>query len=590
MYQLTESERKTLVDGMVYLFDEYGYRYTHRAIDRIIDEWATNKEELINIFKKHPNYVEGKFLIAFSRDYDRVTEVEGIRDFGNWLIAECVEKREFIEALPEEVTAQRKAERCTCLPDRMYRFIRRDHSGLSFIFNQFLTQANADHINEIFPTIKAKKGQKTSRVTNKICNYLGYDRHPDYNREFAKYADSLNPLKIVRHTVLSVNPLDYLTMSFGNSWGSCHSIDKRNKRNLPNSYSGCYSSGTISYMLDSPSFVMYTVDSEYAGTEFYFESKINRQMFHYESGKLVQARLYPQSNDDEKGAYTPYRNIVQSVLCECLNLPNLWDVRRGSDPLGTYIRSRGTHYRDYAHFDACNMSFLRDHWGGDTLYIGHDPICIECGDEHTKSGCINCCHDPDTVYYTCADCGCEIDSDDDDAYVQIDGKYYCTNCVVFCTHCDEWVRKCEAEEVGDRWYCDLCLKDSYVCEDCGKSFFIDEQSVKDGKILCDECRIKLLAKAHNLDTSREPKPGDYVLIRPDLHTGHYCNWHNSRDVDCVPDMVRAAGEITKVLRYGGYDRQTFRVEALGDCWYWSSGMFAGILTEKPEEADGTEEA
>ena len=40
--------------------------------------------------------------------------------------------------------------------------------------------------------------------------------------KFAKYADSINPIKVKRHTVLSVHPIDYYTMSFGNSWTSCH--------------------------------------------------------------------------------------------------------------------------------------------------------------------------------------------------------------------------------------------------------------------------------------------------------------------------------------------------------------------------------
>ena len=68
---LTQSERNYLVDSMADLLADYDYEYTYDALYDIVDEWASQKEVLIEAFKKHPNYIEGKFMIAFDADFER---------------------------------------------------------------------------------------------------------------------------------------------------------------------------------------------------------------------------------------------------------------------------------------------------------------------------------------------------------------------------------------------------------------------------------------------------------------------------------------------------------------------------------------
>ena len=301
---LTQSERNYLVDSMADLLADYDYEYTYDALDSIVDEWASQKEVLIEAFKKHPNYIEGKFMIAFDADFERTIEKHTSTDFGNWILEDAT--RELKYTFPEAV----KGDYHYGLNIDVYRFF----AYLSRYAERCVSENTAAELSTIFEELKIRAGQKTSRVVNKICQYLGLDKATNYNREFAKYADSLSPMVIKRHTILSINPLDYLTMSFGNSWASCHTIDKENKRNMPNNYSGCYSSGTVSYMLDGSSMVLYTVDASYKGNEYWNEPKINRQMFHYGEEKLVQARLYPQDNDGNGDAYAPYRAIVQDII------------------------------------------------------------------------------------------------------------------------------------------------------------------------------------------------------------------------------------------------------------------------------------
>nr|DAZ83988.1 MAG TPA: Fusion protein of Lmo4 protein-tandem zipper, LIM domain, fusion.3A [Caudoviricetes sp.] len=478
---ITEEERYVLLNDMEQLLSEYDYKFTGYALNKIIDTWATNKADLIKAFKRHPNYLEGKFMIVFSHEFERKTDQNAFEKFKIWLLFYAFNAvREFMpEDMKDEVVSGGKK-----YPDAVYEFI----LDLPNMTNQYIDDNIVEKLNEINPNLHAHNGQKMSRVINKFCSWICFDKLPDYNREFAKYADALNPLTITRHTVLSVNPLDYLTMSFGNSWASCHTIDKRNKRGMPNSYEGMYSSGTISYMLDSPSMVFYTVDASYNGNDFWNEPKINRQMFHWGEEKLVQGRLYPQDNDGDNSVYTPYREIVQKVMSELFSLPNYWTVSKGTDAAGKFINSDGTHYRDYDNYSNCTLSRPKGSENDRYITVGHDPICIECGSEHDTEDCISCCSRPSEYY--CSECGEPIDDDD---VIWINDEPYCRDCVTWCEECKSYFVG-EGTNVISRYgytitVCDDCL-DSYTYCDCCDKYHPSEMTYwidVDCESVCGDC-------------------------------------------------------------------------------------------------------
>ena len=472
---INDEERKVLLEDMKGLLSEYDYQYTEEALNKIIDTWATNKADLITAIKKHPNYLQGKFMIVFSHNFDRTVDKTAINGFKKWLLNSetCFAVREFMteEMRNEVIDYGRK------LPNDIFCFL----TEMTNMTGQYIDDYIVERLDNISPDIHAHKGQKMSRVINKLLTYVGFNKLPDYNREFAKYADALNPLQITRHTVLSVNPLDYLTMSFGNSWASCHTIDKENKRNMPNSYEGMYSSGTVSYMLDKPSMVFYTVDASYNGNDFWHEPKINRQMFHWGEEKLVQGRLYPQDNDGDNSVYTPYREIVQNIMSELFEFPNLWTVAKGTSAAGRYVCSYGTHYRDYDNYDNCTLSRIKGSENEKYINVGHDPICIKCGNEHDIQENISCC----ARKVTCAECGCEIDEDE---ARYIDGEYYCDDCSFWCDCCDEYRVGVATEVRGGGTVCSSCLEDHYTfCDDCEeyvRNRYINEIN---GEHICNEC-------------------------------------------------------------------------------------------------------
>lgn len=404
---------------------------------------------------------------------------------------------------------QREYDRLNAIDDRFYntdsvnghrlsiddthkgRAIRRIISYVESYFANTLDERLADTFNrmatEFFPVdaqgkkiVKARfsKGQKTSKAVSKFFTLVGdefvkfkdvqektwhdqsgnfHSRETDmgWNGQFAAYADGINPIKVKRYTFISINPLDYLTMSFFKDTSSCHTIDHQNLR--PNNdrdghaYRGMYQSGTLSYMLDGSSIVMYTTRDDVDIKHPWNYDKLNRCMFHLGEEKFVQGRLYPdgrdKANDDETVTIAScFRNIFQRVISECLGVTNLWTIKRNNDD---YTVSCGTHYRDYEEYSDTLTCFLKGSDNTSLVEIGHNPICPMCGEEHTNSGSLHCGNDHtcynDGYHVRCARCGCYIDTRRENIIRDVDtGNYYddswCAHAqnVYYCENVSEW--------------------------------------------------------------------------------------------------------------------------------------------------------
>lgn len=419
--------KETMKQGMIKVLNMYDIPWGTSAIDKIIDIWAENKAPLIELLRHHPNWNEEKCYVAFDQNVKGKVDKDKIYHFLDWVI----DKTYFTDALSEM---------------RYYR-------------EQLLNKEMAELIKKSYPEIKGiAAGQKTSRAVNKICKLLEVDKRGIYDREYAKYSDAINPLDQVRHTILSVNPVDYLLSSNGNSWSSCHTLDKNN----PNGYQGCHCSGTMSYLLDGTTMVYYQVDKEYDGNDLEFEPKIIRQLFHYNDGILVQGRLYPQCNDGQNSLYTPIRAQLQKIIADCLVAPNLWRKKGGTEACSSVIRSKGTHYTDYTYQNECSVSRIvkmipKGRVDNRKMTVGHDIYCVKCGGYHDNEGtllCDDCCDDTDGTR-RCVVCGSRCD--EEDMYL-INGDWYCCDCSTYCDCCDERV-----PDTYINYYDELSM---YICNDC----------------------------------------------------------------------------------------------------------------------------
>lgn len=493
-----------------------GYAYQDKAINTIFDEWLEKKAGLIALLSKHPQWDEEQLMVHFDTDFTRQIASTPVNEFIAWL----------------ERNTNIKTYQTDPYTYPLWYFIS-DLRDSVYLDETNLNKDRLDYVNGLSEKFNFREGMKTTKVVGKIAKELGWDNDenyrvckrcathlekqiiqrdinghmvdvtiyvcpecgrsyersdiPTWSTEYAKFCDALSPLKITRHTCISLNPVDYLLMSNGNSWRSCHYIGDDCHD------AGCYSSGTISYMLDSTSIIFFTVDGGYEGNNISTEPKIQRQVFAYNDGRILQSRLYPQCNDcGATDTYTDIRNVMQKVIADCLNLPNLWVKKKGAN--GVKHGYGATCYPDWdCQSNLCSVSTIKglEDERRDDIIVGAAPICIWCGDTHGEDSYISCCGGS---AYTCTCCGYSIDEDD---VFWIDDEPYCNECVSYCECCDEYHRADDMIWISSesRDVCRGCVHDYYVvCEHCGEYVYEDDAECdENGRTYCSQCASEYIA-------------------------------------------------------------------------------------------------
>lgn len=558
-YELTDEEREMLMEEGTELLDwcDCNYNPTEFGMNEIFNEWARQNGWMIELFKKSPNYVNGKFYIKLPKTtLTRPVDKQGIDKFKTWARSElenAYSKRELRVGLftygeyrnsistleyilsrldyynDELVTyrgtplteireeLRRRRNRISDIevaslngtfisPEDYREWDKLDdvYAYLSVIYSRMVNEEDKskgnqlrdseiewinDKLSDTSLKVRAKKGQKITKFYGAISKEIGinkvinicteywtddngesHSRQKDmgYNYHFALLGDSINPYDYDRDIIISVNPIDFWTMSFGLNWASCHTIDKYNLRKVSShTYEGCYSSGTESYMLDNSSFIVYVLPSESeierlgeADKPDELKSKLKRCVFMMGEDKLIQSRVYPDGRDGgDEGLATQLRNIVQKVIADLLDTPNMWTLKKGNTECGKVVTSRGTHYRDYTSYGDGNVSYLRRIDGllnENRIIVGADPICPHCGERHDEEKWITCpdCNDEEP-YARCERCDSRINENDD--YIETDdGHYYC------CAEC-AWDEGYRRPEDYDYWvHTDDLVQDEYT--------------------------------------------------------------------------------------------------------------------------------
>lgn len=471
--------------------------WTTDGIRNNVSEWLREKRPAFELLRKHPMWNEEAKAIVFLRDEIRSTDVKQFQ------IDLAVLQRYVSNKMLEH-----GVRRSNIVDDALYVI---SHSAAREI-----SEEEARAINEIGYYKEMRSGTKRSRVINSIFKEYpvgddykfdatqlvdpheeGDRSYDSYNKRFAIVADDTNPLKIKRITVLSVNICDFLLMSNGNSWSSCHFI------NSSGAYQGCYKAGTLSYANDGASMIFYTLPESYNGSEWFMEKKITRQLFFYQHGLLLQSRLYPKGSDAEGENYSDYRAVVQDIVSTCLEVPNLWKKVDGcwDDYITTHDNS--FHYRDYDEFPSeCVFTYNKEMesqtcWG---LYIGGDSYCVDCGtmmdaddDGEDELQC-KCCLEGVRCY------ACDTTPYHSDELHEIDGELYCEECCFWCEVHEQWeirygyLNRDLRHDIcinGDYFtMCEDALNDNVVCcEECGEYEWRDEAHTvgENYTILCRNC-------------------------------------------------------------------------------------------------------
>lgn len=398
---------QVLYDDICATLDKNGQPHEPQGVGALINEYFKNKEPLIQMFQTSGHYI-GDMRIAIDAELARTADARAIRlalrnmssvlnmqqllqycNENEQTLCDCLMCGKNVVSLSDIESEKTKLAQ-TQLFDFGTLATLKSVATVSSINNYFIAFENRtlpvlSTNMDIDDTLTIHAGTKTSRAFNAICTHYGVDKlgayeqdgktvYP-YNKLFAEYSDLINTKTVKRKLVISLNPLDYLTMSDGVNWHSCHKLN-----------GGIYKGGTLSYMLDQTSMVVFVVDN--LESKIHTIPKIYRQMFHYADNTFVQSRLYPQGNDGATDLYTVFRNYVIGVFKDILHVDGEWVVENNeNNAVARRIRSYGAHYRDYNYHSSVTIFYPKATGKSATqMVVGHEGICLKCGKSFTENG------------------------------------------------------------------------------------------------------------------------------------------------------------------------------------------------------------
>lgn len=249
--------------------------------------------------------------------------------------------------------------------------------------------------NVSFENVKFRAGDKISKCIGKILDL--YDITPaEKDSVLIKFSMLIQGVKAKGSAVLSIDPVDYITMSENNSnWESCHSM------------SGCFRTGPFAYLQDSSTTISYVKPKDdcvftYGDSKTLTYSNKNwRQivLFSKELKYATQLRQYPYTSQANQ-------STVASIVMDVLNAKSGLNYQIHSIDVCDMPRYFSTLHEctgdgeDLCYNDLTNEAFKTAYWiseigvepteevlkeylrAGETAEVGHSVSCIcGCGGE-----------------------------------------------------------------------------------------------------------------------------------------------------------------------------------------------------------------
>lgn len=354
------------------VFETHGYtKTTHDAVMKWLKKWNENKGWIVNELRKCKGWDEDNLCVYEVVDQKRVNSPS--------------QKQQalttFLDNMMEYYDYERRALKSNTIYD-------------SIVSGKLLEDARKRILQEeTFANVKINVGEKMTRVIRKLCSAMGIDKESDFEKEYAKLCDGIcDGVQKIAYC-LSANPLDFLLMSNGNSWTSCHYLEYGNDAK-------CYQSGTMSYPVDEVSMIFFAVKKEENKNDLYLKDKCKRQIVCYDGRTLLQSRLYPDVSN-----YGTYIESINDFIREWIvskldeGTTHDWEQVK-KDVNSTFVKRYfltapgATHYPDY-NYDYYHINVVRscedkDINPFDRYEIGGRTICPKCGQEHSRSVCCYC--------------------------------------------------------------------------------------------------------------------------------------------------------------------------------------------------------
>lgn len=493
----SENESTGLTENPIYkettdFLREVNYNFTPEVVSKIVDDAYEAKSALREKFRT-------------SKFWNEELQALIVPDFSFKTKPDYYAVREYVEGIFESTND-------SYWNRHMYNTAR---DALSFVYkNQvYLNDDTAERAERFFPSFRFHPGMKVSKFFRAIFEAAGInnDNCRNFESRYAALSDACSPKEHKRILVLSLNIMDFLTMSDGNSWDSCHSIRHR----------GCYHGGTLSYALDNVTAILYTLpaDTDISAGRLWEHGKINRQLFMFGDNLVIESRLYPDCN--KMDIRSAHHDLVSKLWSEFTHKE--WYFVPGDNSVVTrficnHERTTGNHYPDY-HYNQYNITALRtaDFENDEKINIGaispdivtgainsnHEVLTSTASSEsydlryedvegYTINNIDNVVFYNGEVYNSedCTWCNREAIYVPEDDAVYIDGDYYSSEYAeenfVRCDHCGDYIEAEDVIECDGDYYCESCA-DSVLsyCEHCGT--YHHETIEVDDTNLCDDC-------------------------------------------------------------------------------------------------------
>ena len=344
-------------------------------------------------------------------------------------------------------------------------------------------------------TLQLQTGMKPIRALSKIVSYFGAENFKDFEEFRCKHSLIYNDKIIKGNLIISIHPLDFITMSDNSlGWSSCMSWTD----------DGCYHLGTVE-MMNSNNVVVcylegstpYEFNNEHPeDEEWTWNNKKWRQMFYVTKDIIVSGKAYPYKHLDltrtvlEKLRELAKENFnwTYSFGPETYHdMKNIWSIFR-MDNNREWV-ANGTSIKHNILFDTKNMynDMLNDN-NYEFLCVRNKVKKEKIISYSGKARCI-CCND---ILLE------ENDYQDDynDRFLNT-GKVICNECLEKsrCSCCGKIkgsnnlikikIREFRLESV--RNFCKDCYKErAKICPICGENFIVPD-GYDSGKIFIPIC-------------------------------------------------------------------------------------------------------
>lgn len=198
--------------------------------------------------------------------------------------------------------------------------------------------------------------------------------------------------------VLSIDPIDYLTVSTNNSnWSSCHRLN-----------GGEYCNGPLAYLQDTSSCVAYMESRTpcvIAGVDVSNKAWRQMVMINPSGDYAIQEREYPNGNELNAQAVS---EILQEILIDDEETPTVQNITsEQAEKLHIdYIESTGSctmYYNDMVQRMVANVVLVAPKGLGveevcaeyEKPRKGYESICLNCGGSQSESETLHCydCYD-----------------------------------------------------------------------------------------------------------------------------------------------------------------------------------------------------